>query len=189
MSEHKGNRKNVLDRWYGDGNGTRNYQSMRKPFKGEPQFSFDDLYVMPFTHELTADDMGRKGYTPLEQNLCPTGIKVLDEYIQFLHSGQADVSAFCAKYNLKTSDLDGFIFVLTGLSNWVFRKQWIMRCADELLRYTDMNLNKIASRCGAGTRNNLYFMYERDMNCSPTQRREELRQKGDLGRYKIRSSD
>jgi len=59
-----------------------------------------------------------------------------------------------------------------------------VRCADELLRYTDKPLAEIARLCGAGSRNNLYFIYERDLNCSPTMRRQQLRQEGDLGRFK-----
>jgi len=35
------------------------------------------------------------------------------------------------------------------------------------------------------TLDDLYFIYERELNCSPSQRRSELRQPGDLDRYKI----
>jgi len=115
----------------------------------------------------------------------PSGINVLDEYLQALSAGQADIGGFCARHNAKTSDLDGLTFLLTGMSNVDFRNRWMLRCADELLRYTDMTMPEIARRCGAGTRGNLYFIYERELNCSPSQRRLELRQPGDLGKYKI----
>lgn len=44
----------------------------------------------------------------------------------------------------------------------------------------------IAARSGMGTRNNMYFIYEREFNLSPTERRNAIRQKGDLGRFAIR---
>jgi len=185
MAGNKGNRASVMSRWGGYGKGTFYEKTPRKPFRGRAQYTLDDLYITPFTHELTADGLGRTGYTPLERNMNPSGINVLDEYLQALSEGQSDISTFCARHNAKTSDLDGLIFLLTGMSNVDFRNRWMLRCADELLRHTDMTMPEIARRCGAGTRGNLYFIYERELNCSPSQRRAELRKQGDLGRYKI----
>lgn len=185
MTENKGNRANVADRWSHNQNPLYYHQTQREPFKGEAQFTFDDLYITPFTHELTSDESGRTGYTPIERNLSPSGVSVLDEYIQALHEGKSDISGFCARHNAKTSDLDGLVFLLTGMSNQSFRNQWILRRADELLRYTDIHIAEIARRCGARSRNNLYFMYKRNMNCSPLQRRSKLRKRGDTDRYKI----
>ena len=48
-----------------------------------------------------------------------------------------------------------------------------------------MTVEEIARRSGAGTRTNLYFIYERDLNTSPTARRNTLRKPGELNRYKI----
>jgi len=185
MTQDKGNRAKVMGRWLNIEKEFRNRQTPRKPFKGEAQYSLDDLYITPFTHELTSDGLGRTGYTPLERNMNPSGINVLDEYLQALSAGQADIGGFCARHNAKTSDLDGLMFLLTGMSNVDFRNRWMLRCADELLRHTDMTMPEIARRCGAGTRGNLYFIYERELNCSPSQRRAELRKQGDLGKYKI----
>lgn len=184
MTENDGNRASVMKRWGYEKSKYVN-PTPRKPFKGKAQYTLDGLYITPFTHELTADGFGRTGYTPLERNLCPSGVNVLDEYLQALSAGLSDIGGFCDRHNAKTSDLDGLIFLLTGMSNMEFRNRWIMRCADELLRYTDLMMTEIARRSGAGTRNNLYFIYERELNCSPTQRRYELRKKGDLGKFKI----
>lgn len=174
-----------MNRWYGSGEGRSYSQTPRKPFKGEAQFTFDDLYITPFTYELTADELGRTGYTPLKRNMSPSGINVLDEYLQALSEGQSDIGGFCDRHNAKTADLDGLVFLLTGMSNVDFRNRWIVRCADELLRHTDMKMPEIARRCGAGTRGNLYFIYERELDCSPSRRRTELRKPGDLGKYRI----
>ena len=161
------------------------HQKPREPFKGESQFTLDDVFMMPFTHELTSDELGRTGYTPLTVNIHPTGIYVFDAYLQALRVGNSSLSEFCKRYQATTTDLDGLVFLLTGMSNFDFRNQWILRTADLLLRYTDLSITEIADRSGAGTRNNLYFMYERDFNCSPTQRRDDLRMPGDLGHYRI----
>lgn len=178
-----GNKKNVLNRW--GGRKDRKARTPRKPFKGKPQYMLDDLYISPFTHELSTDEVGRRGYLPMEKNMTPTGIKVMDEYLLSLHKGMTDITTFCDRYGAKTADLDGMVFLLTGMGNLQFRACWMVRCADDLLRYTDMEVAEVARRCGAGSRGNLYFIYERDLNCSPTDRREALRRDGDLGRYKI----
>lgn len=62
-----------------------------------------------------------------------------------------------------------------------FRNRWIVRMADLLLRYTDMTIDEIARRSGDGTRTNLYFIYERDMNTSPTARGERPSQARGFG--------
>ena len=111
MAEKKGNRSNVMNRWYGrDKDGLR-HQTPRRPFKGEPQYTLDQLFITPFTHAFTADDMGRTGYTPVERNLTPSGIHILDAYLQALHRGHSDIADFCDRYNARTSDLDGLIFL------------------------------------------------------------------------------
>lgn len=185
MTRNNGNRANVVRRWSNRDSSYRNTPSPRGAFKGTPQFTFDDLYISPFTHERQTDERGFTGYVLIERNFRPSGVNVLDEYIQALHAGKLDISGFCARYNARMRDLDGFIFLLTGMNNEQFRNRWMMRRADDLLRYTTMTVDEVARRSGAGTRGNLYFCYERDMNCSPSQRREELRQQGDLDRFRI----
>ena len=154
MANKKGNRANVMNRWYGRDKDGYRHQKQRVPFKGVPQYSFDDLYITPFTHDFTADDMGRTGYTPIERNLKPTGIHVFDACLQDLHRGHSYIADFCDRYNARTSDLDGLIFLLTGMANQDFRNRWIL-------------------------------IYERDLNTSPTTRRNALRKPGECGRYKI----
>lgn len=151
MANKKGNRSNVMDRWYGREKDGYRHQEPRTPFKGEPQYTLESPFITPFTHAFTANDMGRTGYTPIERNLTPTGIQVLDAYLQALHRRQSDIADFRDRYNACTSDLDGLVFLLTGMTNQDFRKCWILKTADLLLRYTDMTVEEIAHRSGAGT--------------------------------------
>ncbi len=184
-----GNRAKVMDRWYGreKGYGWREPKKPREPFKGKPQFTFEELYITPFTHERTTDQYGNVVYYPLpEKNLAPSGVAVMDDYLQHLYRGEADIAAFCAKYNARTADLDSLVFLLTGMPNLEFRTRWQLTTADALLRYTKMAVADIAVRSGMGTRNNMYFIYEREFDQSPTERRDAIRQDGDLGRFAIR---
>ena len=178
-----------MDRWYG-GDKRSTYgtpKTPREPFKGTPQFSFEGLYITPFTHERTTDEYGNVVYYPIKgKDMTPTGFAVMDDYLQHLSMGKADISDFCARYNARTADIDSLVFLLTGLPNLDFRTRWQMRTADLLLRYTNMGVVEIARRSGMGTRNNMYFIYERELNCSPTERREAIRKSGDLGRFIIK---
>ncbi len=180
-----GNRAKVLDRWYGSYGG-RSVKKPRAAFTGEPQYKFEDLFVSPLTHRRTADADGNIIYVPIEQprNMTPTGIKVMDDFIQHLARGEFDVMKFCKQYNARTSDLDGMVFLLTGMSYQAFRAKWQIHTADLLLRYTNMGVAEVARRCGMGSRTNMYFIYERELDTSPTERRHALRQQGDVGRYK-----
>ncbi len=186
-----GNRARVLDRWYGRNNrrsGWRAPKTPRAAFTGEAQYKFDDLFISPLTHKRSADADGNIIYVPIEpaRNMTPTGIKVMDDFIQHLTCGEFDVTKFCKQYNARTSDLDGMVFLLTGMSSQQFRTKWQIQTADLLLRYTDMGVTEVARRSGMGSRTNMYFIYERELDTSPTERRHALRQQGDLGRFAVR---
>ena len=118
MTNSDGNRHNVLKRHY-----YHKFESDRAPYSrrssGEStaQFSFDELYLLPFTHQYSEDEQGRGGFVPLEQNLHPTGINVMDEYLQMLHQNCFSYAAFRQKYHAHSSDLSGLVFMLTGLAH------------------------------------------------------------------------
>lgn len=61
-----GNRKNVLDRWYGDNRRSSDSEARkpRAPFRGTPQFDFEQLYIAPFTHRRSADEQGTSSIGP-----------------------------------------------------------------------------------------------------------------------------
>ena len=112
-----GNRARVLDRWYGS-YGRSSWRAAKKPraaFAGEAQYKFEDLFISPLTHKRSVDADGNIIYVPIEppRNLTPTGIKVMDSYLQHLARGEADVTEFCKQYNARTSDIDGMVFLLS----------------------------------------------------------------------------
>lgn len=55
----------------------------------------------------------------------------------------------------------------------------------ELLRYTDLEIPEVTKRAGIGLANNLYLTFKREFNLAPGYRRLQIRQEGDLGRYKL----
>ena len=185
MTNSDGNRHNVLKRhYYHKFENDRAPYSRRSSGENTAQFSFDELYLLPFTHQYSEDEQGRGGFVPLEQNLHPTGINVMDEYLQMLHQNCFSYAAFRQKYHAHSSDLSGLVFMLTGLTQEQFRLRWILRTASLLLRYTDMSMSEVAQRSGAGSRTNLYYMFQRDYNYPPSQERENA-ERDRLWKYRI----
>ena len=124
--------------------------SKRPPreFRGKPQWTLDELYISPFTARRRYDEEGVMHYDPVERNLKPTGVEVMDHYLRRLTEGRDKVEAFCRIYGLRTEDLDSLIYILTGMSGADFRMAYQLRLADDLLRYTDLPLAEVARRSG-----------------------------------------
>jgi len=175
----------VKDRWYGDYRGGRRQSLNSRELKSEPQFKFDDLYITPFTHRRRFSEDGEMQYVPLERNLNPTGIRVMDDFVRFLSGGGSDVKVFCKRHGARVGDIDAIVFLLTGMRGVDFRYAYQRRMADEMLRYTSLPVADIARLCGYGTRTNFYFAYMRDCGCPPSERRQQLQQPKDKDLYRI----
>ena len=162
--------------------------------KMKPQFTFDELYRSPLRlerrYEVTGGDtvepQVKTVYVECEQAAVKsTGIRALDEYIDYLASGHSDVTAFCQLRGLRPNDIDSLLFVLTGIRGVDFRQRYQLRMMEELLRYTDLTPAEVARRSGLGTAYNLYLTTKRNYNEAPVEHRRKIRQKGDEGRYRI----
>lgn len=172
----------------------------------EPTFSLDQLFISPFDAERVYNVRGEWHWEPLERNLQPSGIPILDRFLQFLAAGGSDRTTFfgreglnmpvwycyderkrrgVGKLSLSTNDFYGFIHVLTGLTLSEFCNRYALRLSDELLRYTDMNIGDVARRAGAIDHTNLCRLYRRYYGCTPTDRRHAVRHKGEAGRYRV----
>ena len=88
---------------------------------------------------------------------------------------------------MKEPDLSGLVRIATGLCLSEFVAAWQLLMADELLRYTDLRMTEIARYCGMGKGVNFTNRIVRAHKCPPLTRRWELRQKNDLGRFKLPS--
>lgn len=164
------------------------YYGKKRPerkFQGKPQFTLDDMYISPLASRRWYDEEGIAHYDPVERNLSPTGVQVMDHYLRRLSEGCDGVTDFCKIYNLRVEDLEVLIYILTGMPSHEFRVQYQLRLADELLRYTDMPLKEVARRSGFGSHTNLCVILKRELGQTPSERRIILRQPGDAGRYKV----
>lgn len=173
------------DRWYGDLK--RRRPRPEKRLLCEPQFGLEELYRMPFTERREFDTQsGAARYFPIEREPQRSGVQMLDELLAWLDAGSpGTVAQFCEKRGLSYNDLGGLVFCLTGMSGEDFRLTYQMRMADDLMRYTRMTLAEVAKRSGIGSPLNLNQSYRREYDLTPGERRRQLRQKGDAGRYRL----
>ncbi len=151
----------------------------------EPQFKFDDLYITIFNEKRVYMPDGRTYYVPLKKNLTPTGIEVFDEFLQLLADGDQNTAYFCKIRGMRQSDLNALCFVLTGLEARVFRTRWLTYRIYELLRFTDMEIRKVAKVSGAGSGVNLCFACKRDFDDPPYLVRYIHSIGNDVGRYRL----
>ena len=156
-----------------------------RKLKVEPQFTFKELFIMPFTQTRRDSEEGVVSYVPIERNLTPTGIHIFDAYLQYLADGGSDLQAFVDRYGMRRNDIDSLVFVLTGIKGVDFRLQYQRWTAWYLLLYTDMTIADVAKRSGIGSANNLYLTFKRDYNLAPGYYRNQHRKNGDVGRYKL----
>lgn len=148
------------------------------------KLTLDELYISPFSRKRVYNEQGTMSYVPIERNLRPTGVEVIDSMLQSLASGMP-YRQLGRQMGLSTADLTGLFRTLTGLSAPNFCLQYSLRLADDLLRYTDMELDEIARRSGFGTAVNLFYTFRREYDCAPGERRHALRRKGDVGRFGV----
>ncbi|MBR6141763.1 MAG: hypothetical protein IKQ37_08410 [Bacteroidaceae bacterium] len=121
----------------------------------------------------------------MNRNTSPTGIRIFDAYLNYLTDGGSDLQEFAKRLGLRRDDIDSLVFVLTGMRGVDFRMKYQVLMADQLLRFTDMTIAEVSKRAGFGSANNLYLTYKREFNIAPGYRSPQLRQEGDVGRYKL----
>lgn len=164
-----------------------------RTLKTEAQFTFDELYRSPLREERCYEVVGGGTDKPqtrikyVKRNLPEvrsTGIRVMDEFVNYLASGGSDISAFCEKRGLRYNDIDSLVFVLTGMRGIDFRRQYQVRMMDELLRYTSLSPAEVARRTGIGSTVNLYKMVKSEYGEAPVQHRHRIRQSDDEDRYR-----
>lgn len=149
----------------------------------KPQYTLDDLYISPFRKRRVYNEDGIGRYEALEVKTEPTGIEVFDKYLNYLAKGNSGMENFASALGARVEDIDSIVFLLTGMRGVDFRMTYQLRLADDLLRYTNLEMAEVGRRSGIGTPTNLYYAYKRAYNVSPTRRRSQLRKKMDLGRY------
>lgn len=147
--------------------------------------SLDDLYISPFSKFRRYDDNGLPVYTTFARNLHPTGIYAADLLLQSLTNGETTLTAIALRLGCSGRDLSGLVRCLTGQPSEDFRNQYRLRLIDDLLRFTSLSLAEVSQRSGIGSERNLYAFCRRHYGCTPNDRRQQIRQVGDEGRFSV----
>lgn len=159
---------------------------MENEERQSPQrLTLDDLYVSPLAMERHFDEDGRTYYTPRERRTSPTGVAVVDEMMRRWSRGEMVMRQEARLLGCLPRDVSGFLRVLTGMRGDEFRELYQRRLLDELLRYTTLPLEEVARRSGVGSPQNLCLFTQRLYHCTPFERRQQLRRRGDAGRYAV----
>lgn len=146
-------------------------------------FDFERLYWSPFTR-LRGFDEERwvTVWQEYDGRPKPTTIPVIDSVVERLHEGRAAADV-AAEYGITPADLSTVLRVLTGMTMQKLEHTWRLRMVDELLRYTQMQIDEIARRCGYSSATSLSRYLAQHTGQSPTVRRRVLRKQGDLGKF------
>ena len=165
---------------------TRPKPTVRKAgFKA--QWTVEQLWRSPFKEERRYKTDGVRVWSEWEA-ISPsagTGVKIFDEWLQYLTEGNYEAQSFCLRYpGMRTDDLDSLAFVLTGMRAQEFSMKYRAMTLDVMLRYTDLPLEEVARRAGIGSMNNLYLTCKREWGMAPTYRRAAIRKKEDIGRFR-----
>lgn len=147
--------------------------------------TLDEVYISPFTAVRHYDENGQAVYSPLERNLHPTGLYAADHLLQSLTAGQNRLKDIADRLGCSDRDLSGFIRCLTGQPSHDFCIAYRLRLIDDLLRFTALSLSEVARRSGLGTARSLHRFVLRHHGCTPGDRRQQIRQVGDEGRFGI----
>lgn len=150
----------------------------------KPQYPLDKIYITIFTEQRVCAPDGSASYEPIPHRLAATHVDMFDALRVRLSEGNSSLKSFGDRYGLSPSDVNGLVLALTGMEASTFRIAWLMKRADELLRYTNLSISEVARQSGVGSTTNLFYACQRDHHCAPTQRRADLREANDLGRFR-----
>ena len=152
-----------------------------------PQFSLDDLYISPFSAERYFDTVtGKALYRPVERNMSPTGVHLLDRFLQTVClSEHYTVNTLRNKLGVEMREFSVFCLLLTGMDREQLQDAIRLRLADDLLRYTDLEMRDVARRCGYSDYSGLFKLFDKKYKCSVGDRQRHVRKRGDVGRWRI----
>jgi len=153
----------------------------------EPQWTLEQIWQNPFKEERRYATDGLRVWTEWKPipSASKTGVRIFDEWLQYISEGNYDTSAFCKRYpGLLNRDLDSLAIVLTGMNGCEFLRKYRLRTVDLLLRHTDLSPDEVARRSGFGSKNNLYLACKREFGIAPVERRKAIQKEGDIGRYR-----
>ena len=149
----------------------------------EPQFSFDMLYVPPFTKQrgFNSETLNTV-WEPFVFERKKSGVALLDAVVDCLING-GDPRTVAWQNGLKASNLSVMMSLLTGLNLQDFTIKWKVRKISELLRHTNLSLTEVMNRCGYKSITTFSRIVKENLGASPIYFRKNMRQRGDLYKY------
>ena len=149
------------------------------------KYSFETLYVSPFTKRLGFDEKELKTiYVPMEQKRLRTGLDVVDLVVDKLIAGQ-DPLTLPWQLGMTEAVMSTTFRTLTGLTLVEFRTRWRMRVASELLRYTELPLKEVMSRICYTSQQSFSRMFRKAYGAAPREYRRICHEAGDAGKYAL----
>lgn len=148
------------------------------------KLTIEEIYISPFTARRSYDEEGNVHWIPLERKV-QKGQRHVDFIIESLAAGQSDYDVIAQQLGCTRADLWGVIHMLFGMDAREFRRAYMFRFADDLLRYTSMTVGQIARRVGAGSAANLCQLYRDNLHTTPHSRRLALRKPKDVNRFRL----
>ena len=150
-----------------------------------PQYSLERLYVSPLTKKRGFDERNLEIImVPMETKRQLTGITLLDAVVDCLIAG-TDPRDVAYHYGVAPEKLSSLVYTMTGLTLVALRKQWRMRMAQELLRYTELSLKDVMQRCGYASMPTFSNFVRQSTGLTPLDIRRDARQRGLIGKYAL----
>lgn len=152
-----------------------------------PQFKLEELYITPFTGKRYFDaQTGKAIYEPVERNMTPTGVHVLDTFLQCVCTSKRYTQrSLKERLGVPKQAFSGLCLLLTGMKFEELHEAIRLRVADDLLRYSTLEKKDIALRCGFSSHSAMYKAFQRIYKCGAGERQRHLRQPGDEGAWRV----
>lgn len=145
--------------------------------------TLDDIYVSPFTSVREYDREGNISYIPIVPSRKTTGVGNIDKLTAAIAAGH-NRKHITSTFGLDYRELNGIVRLLTGMEYGELALKLALRAADELLRYTDLPIAEVAARSHIGSEANMRRIFASIYHCSPSERRRDIRQPRDVGKYR-----
>lgn len=145
----------------------------------------DDLYISPFVARRVYNEDGVMSWVPIERNVNPTGMPVVDFIARSLAEGRSNMEWIARQLGCSGADLQGWSRAMTGMDFREFRRAYLFRVADDLMRYTSLSIDEVARRSGFCSASLLGQQYRKYRDRTPVEVRQSIRQPRDEDRYKV----
>lgn len=160
-----------------------NKKEMERNIK--PQFSFEMLYVPPFTKQRGFDPNTLTTiWEPYRFERKKSGVELLDAVVDTLIAGR-NPHHLAWQWGIQPTQLNALTALLTGLALQDFVVKWKLQTARLLLLHTTMPLSEVMQRIGYTSQTSFSRFIKQNLGLSPIYFRLTQRKNGDLNKYAV----